>query len=150
MPHILCKHRRAVGNRAKIIYRGDGLSATPWMQYRQRIESMSRAAVARPLFILPLICDHGQSALKIDRHLSVDLAPVLLPSCPLFGNVHHSQIEHFQQTVIGRKHCFGFGNFTKLAVKPLNGIGLPRKVSRFNASKITDSHHLFVISFRMM
>ena len=26
---ILCKHRRAVNNRAKIIYWGDGLSATP-------------------------------------------------------------------------------------------------------------------------
>ena len=53
---ILCKHRRAVKNRAKNIYWGGGLSATPWIQYRQRIACMSRAAAGKPLFTLPLIC----------------------------------------------------------------------------------------------
>ena len=42
--HILCKHLRVVKNRAEIIDRGGGLSATPWIYYRQRIEGMSRAA----------------------------------------------------------------------------------------------------------
>ena len=48
---ILCKHRRAVKNRAKIIYWGGGLSATPCIQYMQRNVRMSRAAAGRPLFI---------------------------------------------------------------------------------------------------
>lgn len=34
--------------------------------------------------------------------------PVLTVTCPLFGNVHGCQIQHFQQTVIGRKYHFGF------------------------------------------
>ena len=53
----------------------------------------------------------------------MDLTPVLPPSRPLFGNIHHSQIKHFQQTVIGGKHRFGFGNLAQLTVKSLNGIG---------------------------
>lgn len=53
----------------------------------------------------------------------MNLAPVLPPFCPLSGNIHHSQIKHFQQTVIGRKHRFCLGNLAKLTVKSLDGIG---------------------------
>ena len=60
---------------------------------------------------------------KIDGHLSVDQAPVLPSSSPLFGNIHHSQIQHFQQTVISGKDGLSFGYLAQLAVKALNGIG---------------------------
>lgn len=38
---------------------------------------------------------------KIDLKLRVDLAPILAASGPFLGDVHHGQIEHFKQTVIG-------------------------------------------------
>ena len=53
----------------------------------------------------------------------MDPAPVLTPASPLFRNVHHGQIQHFQQTVICGEHSFCFGYFPELAVKALNGIG---------------------------
>ena len=40
---------------------------------------------------------------EIDGHLGVDQAPVLPPAGPLFRDVHHGQIQHFQQAVIGWK-----------------------------------------------
>ena len=60
---------------------------------------------------------------KIDGHLGVDQAPVLPPSGPFFGNVHHSQIQHFQQAVICGKDGFGFGHLAQLAIEALNGVG---------------------------
>ena len=49
--------------------------------------------------------------------------PVLAAACPLFRDVHHGQIQHFQQAVICGEHGFGLGHLTKLAVKSLNGVG---------------------------
>ena len=60
---------------------------------------------------------------EVDRHLSVDQTPVLSPSGPLFGNIHHSQIQHFEQTVIGGEDGFGLGHLAQLAVKSLNDVG---------------------------
>ena len=53
----------------------------------------------------------------------MDQAPVLTASSPFFGNVHHGQIQHFQQAVISRKHGFGFCHLAQLAVKSFNGVG---------------------------
>lgn len=53
----------------------------------------------------------------------MDDAPILTPPSPFFGNLHHSQVQHFQQAVIGRKNGLGLGHLTKLAVKALNGVG---------------------------
>ena len=38
----------------------------------------------------------GHTLGKVDGHLGVDQAPVLLPSSPFFRNIHHGQIQHFQ------------------------------------------------------
>lgn len=43
----------------------------------------------------------------------MDQAPVLSLS-GLFCNIHQGQIQHFHQTVIGRKHRFGFGHLAQL------------------------------------
>ena len=54
----------------------------------------------------------------------MDQAPVLSPPAPLFRTIHHGQIQHFQQAVIGRKDGFGLvGNLAELAIKALNGVG---------------------------
>ena len=37
---------------------------------------------------------------EIDSELGMDQVPVLTPSVPLFRNVHHRQIQHFQQAVV--------------------------------------------------
>ena len=60
---------------------------------------------------------------KVDSHLGMDQAPVLPPSSPLFRNIHHSQIQHFQQAVIGGKDGLGLNHLAQLAVKTLNGVG---------------------------
>ena len=59
---------------------------------------------------------------EIDGHLGVDQTPVLAASGPFFGNVHHGQIQHFQQAVIGGEHGFGFGHLAQLAVEALDGL----------------------------
>ena len=53
----------------------------------------------------------------------MDQAPVLPPAGPLSGNIHHGQIQHFQQAVISREYGFGLGHLAQLAVEALNGIG---------------------------
>ena len=53
----------------------------------------------------------------------MDHAPALPPAGPLFGNIHHGQIQHFQQAVIGGEYGFGLGHLAQLAVEALNGIG---------------------------
>ncbi len=39
----------------------------------------------------------------VDHKLSVDAAPVLTATGPLFSYVLHSQIQHFEKAVIGRE-----------------------------------------------
>ena len=63
------------------------------------------------------------SVSEIDIQLGVDDAPILAPACPFPGNVHHGQVQHFQQTVVRGKNGLGFGHLSQLAVKDLNGVG---------------------------
>ena len=65
----------------------------------------------------------GHALGKVDCHLGVNQAPILSPSSPFFRNVHHGQIQHFQQAVISGKHRFGLGHLAQLAVETLNGVG---------------------------
>lgn len=44
LSQILCKHRRAVQNRAKFLVGGGGETATTCQQYKQETGCMSRAA----------------------------------------------------------------------------------------------------------
>ena len=53
----------------------------------------------------------------------MDHAPALPPAGPLFGNIHHGQIQHFQQAVISGEYRFGLGYLAQLAVEALNSIG---------------------------
>ena len=62
------------------------------------------------------------SVSEIDRQLGVDYAPILAPSRPFPGNVHHGQIQHFQQAVIGGNGP-GFGHLAQPAVEGRNGVG---------------------------
>lgn len=85
---------------------------------------MSRAA--KP-FSLPF--DHvgaavllGHTPGKVNGHLGMNQAPVLPASSPLFRDIHHSRIQHFQQTVIGGEYRFGLGHLARLAVEAFNGV----------------------------
>ena len=53
----------------------------------------------------------------------MDHAPVLPPSRPLFRDVHHRQIQHFQQAVVCGKHRFGLGHLAQMATETLYGVG---------------------------
>lgn len=52
----------------------------------------------------------------------MDAAPVLLQTRPLFRNIHHRQIQHFQQTVVCRENALGFCNLPQLPVKALDRV----------------------------
>ena len=52
----------------------------------------------------------------------MDQVPVLTPSVPLFRNIHHRQIQHFQQAVVRWEDGFCLGDFSQLAVEALDGI----------------------------
>ena len=81
---------------------------------------------------------------EVDSYLGVDHTPVLPPAGPLLRDIHHGQIQHFQQAVIGGKHGFGFGHLAQLAVETLNGVGgvnqpphLPKRVVKDFLIKFT-------------
>ena len=75
------------------------------------------------------LCHRSETALlrhalgEVDSHLGVDHTPVLPPAGPLLRDVHHGQIQHFQQAVVGGEHGFGFCHLAQLAVEALDGIG---------------------------
>ena len=52
----------------------------------------------------------------------MDHAPILATICLFLGNVHHDQIQHSQQGVVGGEHELGLGHLSQLAVKALNGV----------------------------
>jgi hypothetical protein len=54
--------------------------------------------------------------------LRIDKPPVPASANPFFGDVHGGQIEHFEQAVVVGKNDLAFGDFSELAVEPLNGI----------------------------
>ena len=64
----------------------------------------------------------GHTLGKVDSHLGVDQAPVLPPAGPLFRNIHHRQIQHFQQTVVCLENALGFCNLPQLPVKALDRV----------------------------
>ena len=59
----------------------------------------------------------------IDHKLSIDSAPVLTATSPLFRDVFHSQIQHLEKTVVGRKYGLCFSYFLELSVEAFYGIG---------------------------
>lgn len=65
----------------------------------------------------------GHTLGEIDDHIGVNQAPVLPLSGPLFRNIHHGQIQHFQQTVIDKKDRLRLGYLVQLTVEALNVIG---------------------------
>lgn len=52
----------------------------------------------------------------------MDPSPILSMVSPFFRDIHHAQIQHFQETVIGKEHCFGFCDLSQLSVKSPDGI----------------------------
>lgn len=52
----------------------------------------------------------------------MDSAPVLPPPRPLFCNIHHRQIQHFQQTVVCRENALGFCDLPQLPIKSFNRV----------------------------
>ena len=42
---------------------------------------------------------------------------------PLFRDIHHCQIQHLQQAVIGGKNRLGLGHLAQLTIKSLDGVG---------------------------
>jgi hypothetical protein len=53
----------------------------------------------------------------------MDGAPILSSAGPLFRDIHHSQIQHFQQAVVGGKYGLRLGDLTQLAIEALYGVG---------------------------
>ena len=53
----------------------------------------------------------------IDNQLCVDTAPVLTAACPFFCDVLHSQIQHFEKAIIGRKYRLCLSHFLELSVE---------------------------------
>ena len=52
----------------------------------------------------------------------MDSAPVLPPTRPLFRNIHHRQIQHFQQTVVCRENALGFCDLPQLPIKAFDRV----------------------------
>lgn len=46
----------------------------------------------------------------------------LAATCPLFSDVYHGQIQHFQCSLVRREYRFGLGNFAQLTIEILNGV----------------------------
>ena len=60
---------------------------------------------------------------KKDFKLGMDLTPVLTVTGPFLRDINHCQIQHFQETVIGRKYRSGFSHFPELPVESFDRIG---------------------------
>ena len=58
----------------------------------------------------------------VNDQLSIDTAPVLTATCPLFRDVLHSQIQHFEKAVISRKYGLCLSHFLQLPVEAFYGI----------------------------
>ena len=53
----------------------------------------------------------GKAIRKENLKLAMNNSPILTFTGPFFCNIHHSQIEHFQKTFVGREDGFGFCDF---------------------------------------
>ena len=49
--------------------------------------------------------------------------PIMPVAGPFFRDILCGQIKELQQAVIGREDSAAFGDFPKLTIEPLNGIG---------------------------
>ena len=72
--------------------------------------------LAHDYLIVKLKMLFGYPVAIIDHELSVDTAPVLTASNPLFRYVLHSQIQHFQKGVVIWKNAFSLSDLAKLAM----------------------------------
>lgn len=79
--------------------------------------------LAHDYLIVKLKMLFGYPVAIIDHELSVDTAPVLTASGPLFRYVLHSQIQHFEKAVISRKYGLCLSHFLQLTVETFYGIG---------------------------
>ena len=65
----------------------------------------------------------GYPVTVVNDQLSVDSTPVLTATGPLFRNVLHSQIQHFEKAVISGKYRLCLSYFFQLTVEAFYGIG---------------------------
>ena len=79
--------------------------------------------LAHDYFIVKIKMLFGYPVAVIDHELSIDLAPVLTATGPLFCDVLHSQIQHLEKAVVGRKHGLCFSYFLQLTIKAFYSIG---------------------------
>ena len=93
--------------------KGGGFTAVHWSTAHRCAETLDLRSW------LVLI---GHPILEINCQLCVNLAPILPAARPLFRDVQHSQIQHFQQAVIRGEHGFGFRDLPELTVEALNRI----------------------------
>ena len=76
----------------------------------------------------------------------MNLASILTMASPFFRDIYHSQIQHFQQTLIRRKHGFGFCGLSELAVKSLDDIrSIDQAADRFRIFEISRKIHPVVL-----
>ena len=71
----------------------------------------------------------GHPVREKNGQLHMNYALVLTPVCP-FGVVHHGQVRHLKQAVVGGKYGFDFRHFPELAVETfdsVSGINQPRE-----------------------
>ena len=52
----------------------------------------------------------------------MDLPPILTVTRPFLRDIHHRQIQHFQQTVICREDALGFCDFPQLPIKAFDRV----------------------------
>jgi len=50
-------------------------------------------------------------------------SPILSPSGPFFSDIHHCQVQHFQEAVIRGEYRLAFGHFAELAIESFDSIG---------------------------
>ena len=110
MSQKLCNHK---GMRIEQKYRQGGGGTCPLYQHISGKEAACQGAAGSV----------RHSVSEVNCQLGVDHAPVPAPARPFLGNVHHGQVEHFEQAIIGGENGFGLGHFPQLPVKALNSIG---------------------------
>ena len=73
----------------------------------------------------------------------MDAAPVLPPTRPLFRNIHHRQIQHFQQTVVCRENALGLCDLPQLPIKAFDRVRGIDQTADFLVKHTSDSKGLF-------
>ena len=55
--------------------------------------------------------------------MCLNIAPVLPPVGPLFRDVHHGPIQHFEEAVVCEKHGFRLGYLPGIPIEDFYGVG---------------------------